>query len=499
MNAQQKNLVTLLAGTVVAGGLGLYAYFGVMKPEEAKTQREQAQTTLFVVDPPSGEAGQDGGTAAAPRFTWLSVDMPLGRTVMELQGDSWRITSPVNAPAEKAPVDAIVREIAAAKFRLTVEENPTDADLERYGLKQPRATVTARAFVPDAQGGGKDDPARQHSVTFYLGIENTFDGGVYVRREGDPRVYLADGMIRVAVMKNTAEWRDYHVFPVDGPSLLRIDVKARKNAFTLERTTTDKPWQLVRPVAMRADPERVQRLASEFRGRAAFGFPKPEQEAQVRKALEKPLVEATFTPRMGAPMLVRMAQMQLDGEKKTVALTETGADSQVSIVDPVMLDLVDLEPREFKDKRVLALDVSAVSRIVFQPVAGGEKLELAKSPDSGKWEVVAPMPGMAREFKVASLLGSLDKLAAAAWGEPHPKSWSKYGITEGSRGVALYDGTGQLMARLWLGNEVKGNPQRVWARGSSEDVFELEKSAFDSLPLKLEELLDTGRAAAGQP
>lgn len=499
MNALQKNLVTLLAGAVVAGGLGLYAYFGVMKPGEAETQRKEAETTLLVVNPPPGERGQDGSTAAAPRFNWLSVDMPLGKTVMELQGGSWRITSPVTAPAEKAVVDAIVREIAAAKFRLTVEEHPTDADLERYGLKQPRATVIARAFVPDAQGGGKDDPARQLSVTFYLGIENTFDGGVYVRREGDPRVYLADGMIRVAVLKNTAEWRDYHVFPVDEPSLLRIDVKARKNAFTLERTTADKPWQLVRPVAMRADPERVQRLTSEFRTRAAFSFPKPEQEAEVRKALEKPLVEATFTPRLGAPMLVRMAQLQLDGAKQTVALTEVGADSQLSFVDPVMLDLPDLEPREFKDKGVLALDVAAVNRIVFQPAAGGEKLELAKSPDSGRWEVMAPMPGMAKEFKIASLLGSLDKLKAAAWGEPAPKNWSRYGIGDGSRGVSLYDGTGQLMARLWLGNEVKGNPQRVWARGSSEDVFELEKSAFDSLPLKLEELLDTGRTATGSP
>jgi hypothetical protein len=499
VNTQQKNLVMLLAGAVVAGGLGLYAYFGVMKPEEAQTQREEAETTLFVVNPPPGERAQDGGTAAAPHFTWLSVEMPLGKTVMELRDNTWRITSPVSAPAEKAPVDAIVREIAAAKFRLTVEENPTDADLERYGLKQPRATVIARAFVPDAQGGGKDDPARQHSVTFYMGIENTFDGGVYVRREGDPRVYLADGMLRVAVLKTTAEWRDYHVFPVDEPSLLRIDVKARKNSLTLERTTTDKPWQLVRPVALRADPERVQRMLSEFRGRAAFSFPKPEQEALVRKALEKPLVEATFTPKLGAPMHVLMAQLQLEGEKQTVALTETGSDSQLSIVDPLMLDLLDLEPREFKDKRVLALELAAVNRIVFQPAAGAEKLELAKSPDSGKWEVVAPIVGVAKEFKVASLLGSLDKLKAAAWGEPTPKSWSKYGISDTSRGVSLYDGTGQLMARLWLGNEVKGNPERVWARGSSEDVFELEKSAFDSLPLKLEELLDTGRTAAGSP
>ena len=65
--------------------------------------------------------------------------------------------------------------------------------------------------------------------------------------------------------------------------------------------------------------------------------------------------------------------------------------------------------------------------------------------------------------------------------------------------MTLQDAQGQEVARLRLGTPVKGNPQRLWARGSSEDVLEVEKSTLDALPLALTELMDGAPAAAGTP
>ncbi|QRK05152.1 DUF4340 domain-containing protein [Archangium violaceum] len=499
MNASQKNLVTLLAATVVAGGLGLYAYFGVMKPEEEEVQRKQAEATLFPVNAPEA-GGTDGGAPPALRFTWVSVELPHSKTEMELQEGVWRVTSPVSALAEKTQVDNLIGELAAAKFKATIEENPTDADLERYGLKPPRATVTARAYVPDAQGGGKDDPSRQHSVTFYLGIENRFDGTAYLRREGDPRVYSAGGALRFALQKTTAEWRDRQVFPLEESSLLRIEVKASRNAFTLERATTDKPWQLTQPLALRAAPQRVARMVSDLRFRRILSFPRPEEgEEKARKAMEQPLVDATFVPKIGTPLRLRLAEVPLAGAKQTFAMTEWGSEVMLGVVDRGTINDLDVPPLDFKDKKVLAVQARDVRGLIVHPAAGGETLTLVKVPDTQRWEVEAPLHGLAREFKVASLLNSLEKLEAAAITEANPKNWARYGISDTSRGVSLMDGGGQLIARLRIGNPVKGNPQRVWARGSSEDVLELDKSALDALPLTLTDLLDAGPAANSAP
>ncbi|HYO52797.1 DUF4340 domain-containing protein [Archangium sp.] len=497
MNAQQKNLVTLLAATLVAGGLGLYAYFGVMQPEETEAQRKEAEEKVFAVHAP-GERGTDGGAPPDPVFTWLSIEVPQGKTVMELKDNTWRVTSPVSALADKDQVDSLIRELAAAKFKATLEEKPTDADLERYGLKQPRATVTARAYVPDARGGGTEDPTRQRSMTLYLGRENNFDGSVYLRREGDPRVYTAQGSLRFVLQKHTHEWRNRVVFPVEEPSLLRIEVKARKNAFTLERATTDKPWQMVQPVTMRADPERVVQMMSALKLYQAFAFPDPKQEEKIRQALEKPLVQATFIRKIGGPVRVRLTEVEQNGVKLAFALSEWDSETLLSQVDSVALNVLDVAPLEFKDKKALAFTVGEVSQIVIRPAPGGETIKLTQAADTGKWEVVTPMPGNAKQFKVASLLGSLEKFKAAALGESRPKNWGRYGINDTSRGVSLQDATGKEVARLWIGTEVKGNPRRLWARGSSENVLEVEKSTLDALPLALTELLD-GAAAASSP
>jgi len=498
VNAKQKNLLSLLVGALVAGGLGLYAYFGVMKPEQKETQRKQADTALFAGQG-AGEQGQDAGTAPGLVFTTLTVEARGSRTVMEVKDGVWRVTSPVSSRADRRLVEGLVKQLGSAKFRATVEENPTDADLERYALKPPLATVTVQAYVPDAQGGGADDPARQRTLTFHSGAENPFDGSVYVRREGDPRVYSADGALRFALEKHTNDWRDHTLFNLTEPSLLRIEVKARKHAYTLERTTTDKVWKLVRPVEMPADAERVAQLVTTLTDYKALTFPSAELEPSLRAALEKPQVEARFVPTLGEPLRMRFVEVQaeqVEGMKQVYALVERGAESQLAQVDPYSLVALDLDVPEFKDKKALAFQGDQVHHIVIHPAPRGETLKLSKALDSSKWEVVEPMPAQAREFKVASLLGALERLKASALGEPRPKSWSKYGISDTSRGVSLLDADGKELVRLRLGTEVKGNPQRLWARGSAEEVLELEKSTIDGLPLKFEDLVQTGVPAA---
>src|SRR5690606_11043307 len=121
-------------------------------------------------------------------------------------------------------VESILTQLQSGKFKATIEEAPADADLEKYGLKAPVFSVTAKAYVPDTSGGGKDDPARQRTVTLYGGIENTFDGSVYVRRDTDPRVYSADGSVRYALEKDLYSLREKELLGLDEGSLQGLTV-----------------------------------------------------------------------------------------------------------------------------------------------------------------------------------------------------------------------------------------------------------------------------------
>lgn len=491
MKQTQKNLVTLLALTASAAGLGLYAWYGVKEPEAREAEHKQVSEQLFAAHE-AGEKGEDGGAPPAPVFTQLTVKASGGTTelVREKNG-TWKVTAPVSAKAEASVVEAITSTLASSKFAATVEETPTDADLEKYGLKTPAFTVTAKAYV--------GDPSRERTVTLHGGIENTFDGSVYVRREGDPKVYAAPGSVRWSLDKDTFTLRSKELLgPLEEPSFQRIEVKAKANAYLLERDTSG--WRLVKPVAERADEVKVADLLAALKEQRALSFPVDTAEARKQLGLEAPVVDARFTPTAGEPVRVRLSQVTADGATKVYALREQGAEALLGEVSEHALTLLDVGVPELKDKRVLAFRREDVKRVVFHPGGGAEPLTVMSvsgtDGGAGVWEVESPKRGKAQHFRVVSVLSSLDTFKASGFGEAKPKSWAKYGLTDASKGAVLYGADGKELARLWLGHEVKDKPGTVYARGSGPDVLEVS-ATWVELPTKVEDLLEPPPSPAG--
>ena len=498
MNARQKNVLSLLVTVAVALALGLYAFRG--EPDSGREKTAEAPPPPALFDARAPDSGTSPSGAAPPLvITWLSLDVHQGKTVLERRADTWRILEPQPALADKRLVDTLAREIAEAQFKQTLEEQPTDADLERYGLKTPRATVSARAYVPDAQGGGAQEPSRQRTLTFRVGGDNSFDGSIYVQREGDPHVYLAHGALRLVLFKNAEGWRDPRVFQAEEASLLRIEVKARKNSYTLERFSTQQPWEMVKPVRMVADRQRVEKMLSTLRIYQALGFPDARREPLVRKALEKPQVEMLFVPTLGEATRVRLTELEFNGLPLAFALVEAPGESVLAQVDSVALNVLDQPPADFKSRQVLRITGGSVGQMLIRPPGNAAPIHLELSHDSNRWEITAPLPARARQFTVASLLGSLQRLEALGVAEAQPKNWARYGLTDTSTGVSLMTGSGELITRLWVGAPVPGKPQRLYARGSSNDALEVNKPSIDTLPLTLDELVELVPADTGTP
>lgn len=502
MKQTQKNLVTLLALTAAAAGLGLYAWYGVKEPETREAERKQVSEQLFAAHE-SDARGDDGGAPPAPVFTRLTVKASGGGTTELVRGQdgTWKVTAPVSARAEQAAVEAITQALGGAKLSTPVDEAPTDADLEKYGLKTPAFSVTAQAYVPDAKGGGAEDPARQRTLTLHGGIENPFDGSVYVRREGDAKVYAAPGSVRWSLDKDAFALRSKEFLgPLDEPSLQRIEVKAKANAYLLERDTGGTGWRLVKPVAERADEVKVADMLASLKELRAMSFPPDSPEARKQLGLEAPVVDARFTPKSGEPVRLRLSLVK-DGETaKGYALREQGAQALLGEVPEYALALLDLGVPELKDKRVLAFRRADVRRVVFHPGGGAEPISVTSvagaAGGAGTWEVESPKRGKAQHFKVASLLGALDTFKASAFAEAKPRSWEKYGISDASRGAVLLGADGKELARLWLGNEVKDKPGTLYARGSGTDVLEVS-ATWVELPTKPEDVLEAPPSPAG--
>ncbi len=101
MTAAQKNLALLGVLGVLAAGLGLYAYFGVRKPEEREAQRKESAEKLFSTQAPEPKRKQDGGAPAEAEFTAINVRAKGETTTLEKRDSRWWITSPVFSLADK--------------------------------------------------------------------------------------------------------------------------------------------------------------------------------------------------------------------------------------------------------------------------------------------------------------------------------------------------------------------------------------------------------------
>src|SRR5215469_10916699 len=170
MSARSKNLWTLLGAAVVAAGLGLYAWFGVMKGEEKEAEKKRASERL--VQPVSRP---DGGTENV-RYDRLVVKSKSETTELgRLADQSWVISRPFRAPADERTAEDIVGTLQYSPLKATVEEAPSAEDLKRYGLDAPAIEVTASA-------------SGVQPLVLKVGNENPYNQTVYVQRGGDPKV-----------------------------------------------------------------------------------------------------------------------------------------------------------------------------------------------------------------------------------------------------------------------------------------------------------------------
>ena len=489
MTQTQRTLALLCGLLALAVGLGLYAYYGVMKKDETESTRKELQDHLFAAVQP-GEKSPDGG-APLLEFSRITVTAKGATTVLEkAPGGAWAITAPVQAPVDKLTVDSLVSQLQTAKFKDLVDEAPDDAALARYGLKAPQFSVTAEASLAGAGGAqGKREVALQG------GIENTFDGSVYLQRKGEKPVYSAQGGVRWSLEKTTYELRDKELFAFEEPKLKSLEVKSKRNGYALERDAA-KSWRLTRPFASAADATSLASMLSSLKSERALAFPADGAEARQALGLEVPVTDATFTLVSGEKVRVRFGSPGADGGDKAYALREgPGVTALLAEVSTAAVTQLDKNPDDLKDRSVLSFKREDVSRLTFHPTEGADLVVQKKAPpaDGGggeEWEVRAPEQGPAKKWKLSSVLWLLASLRAAQFDEESPKDWARYGIDAKSRQVALAGADGAELARLVVGKDVPGKAGMLYARGSKPQLLELDGSRLADLPQALSDVLD---------
>ncbi len=470
MTARARNLLLVGGAAALALVLGLYAYFGVLRSEEKRAREKEAREKLVAPVPQP-----DGGTEVV-RYDKLVVTTGAETTELgRLPDAAWAIIRPSRIRGDPHVAEELISTLQALRLTRVIDEQPKDEDLQRYGLKPPRFSVTATA-----QGAPP--------LTLVGGVENPFDGSVYVQRSGDGRVYAAEGYVRTALAKGTDELRARDVLGARDLGLVGIRLKSSRHDWAVAREP-EKPWAFQKPEGQLADGGAISQWVAGLAQQRAVKFLTDSPAERKRTGVEKPAAEANFR-RLEETVRVRLSVGALDADPAYV-LREDSFGTTLAEVPRSALASLDVPSAELRDRRVLAFDPAQVERIRFLPEGGGPTFVIQRNrTDAGAtpgWLLVSRTPAPASTAKVGSLLYALASLKWLPVDESLPRD---PGLGATARTIVLEDAKGQVLGTLVLGKPASRKDKTVWTRAVGGEVVPVDLARLTALPAQPEDLLD---------
>jgi hypothetical protein len=191
-------------------------------------------------------------------------------------GGEWKIAKPVQARADFGSIEGLIGRIQSAQMKSIVAGDPTPADLKKYGLDKPDATVTlslgsARATL---LVGGKAD-----------------DDTVYVRDGSKPMVMTVETAFATELKKGADDYRRKDIFEFRAFNATRLDVTRNGQTVVFEKVkgqgaNAQDKWRRVSPAAADVDKDKMDALLSKLANLRASSF--TDAAAKTKTGLDSP-------------------------------------------------------------------------------------------------------------------------------------------------------------------------------------------------------------------
>jgi len=471
MKQTTKSLVTALVVLAVAAGIGGAAVW-VTRDTEKKAEQKEKSAKLF-----------DGLDKARVRQVKLVSGGKLVALVTRADASApWKIAEPVTAEADASTVDAVVNGVADFKQKSELGES----DPKQYGLDRPNLVVSV-----------KTDDGKESSVE--VGESNPFDSSIYVRKDGEKTVRIADGWTKSAFEKQLLDLRDKRVLHLDDTAeVRRLEVAGTAPAYGLEKDGA--LWKMLAPQKEAADASTADRVATALKSLRATGI---AAESAAGAALKqyglspaKITVQLTVAAPGGKDTYQRTLLVGQPAPQKGSVAVKTYAKRDdaptVFEVDQQIVKDLKKELFELQDKALAHANREDVRKIVLEQ-PGSPKIVVQRTKEQPKdgafadesFTVLEPKQGPAKKWKISSALYSLSGLRAAAFAsKPDAKAF------DGARTIALLGDGDKVLAKVRIGALTKDGKRRYASSDAQPRVAEIEKATVDDLPKSLDDVLE---------
>jgi hypothetical protein len=135
------------------------------------------------------------------------------------KGEEWRVTHPVSAAADFGTVESLVGRVQNAQMKSIVTEQPTPADLKKFGLEKPDVAVTVNTG----------------SARATLAIGAAADDAMYARDMSKNVVVTVDKSLAEELKKPLDEYRRHEAFDFRAFTANRVELTRGGQTVSFER------------------------------------------------------------------------------------------------------------------------------------------------------------------------------------------------------------------------------------------------------------------------
>ncbi len=317
-------------------------------------------------------SGRDGIVLALDPGAIQTIRVRSGADTFDLKrrGRQWQIASGDFKDTADPTVPEKLAGLAGGLFyhdRIPAPEIGGNDDLARYGLRSPMRWVEFHE-------------RRIHRLL--LGKEAAIEGRMYARIDGSNTIYLIDDAITQALPPDSASLRSKTLTNLSPDLADKLILRDGTGEIELERNPSG-GWRISKPLSAPADSETVENLLAEFFNLPIVAFVADDSGDLGFHGIEEGKVEmAVHVEGRTRPLVLRFGHVP--GEFPGSILAQfTGRDAIIRLPHAAR-ELLNRKPDDFRDRRLLPVNLDMVDRIQIE--AGGEEFDLERKGDG--WEIV---------------------------------------------------------------------------------------------------------------
>lgn len=279
------------------------------------------------------------------------LDVPAGTEAVPVilvrdDADSpWRLEEPVQAPADQAAVEALLKEIQFAVGRHYDDDPESLAD---YGLEPAAVRVTV-----------VDDVSGKAQTLFFGHIDTSEDGGIYVKRAERPAVFTIDAHLVSLIPTSPTAFRAHQLLTRSATGLAALDYEGPAGNFRLERDEDDS-WRVVEPAMSDANPNAISNFIARLKRTEVIEFIEGDTATL---GLDDPEVRIRLTSADGTQGEILMRGNPDDPEDPYLITQDAGAPAAISAAQARGLMIA---PNAFRSRNLLHFNREETAKISFR-------------------------------------------------------------------------------------------------------------------------------------